>query len=289
MRLLGRQTTGRSPGTKLLTFHPAKNSLCRVWKRQIPGKARCLAWTVFSQANGSGSPMCAARLRPGRCFLALPVVPHTPDKGDYVSVERYPFALRLAVPGDLDEVRGLALAAAEWLRTSKDTDQWAKPWPDQAGQRERMLNDLLKGKTWIVWDGTTAAATITVDTEEPLDLNEQPVWPAHKRHEPTLYVRRVIVSRRYAGLGLGAALLDWAADVAQREHDAALLRIDVWTTNTDLHAYYEGQRFIRREGRAPRELANYPSQALFEREVDGSGSGYMKYFSEEDPGERRSN
>jgi len=79
-------------------------------------------------------------------------------------VGKYPFALRLALPGDLDEVRGLVREAARWLRTSKDTDQWAKPWPDRTGQHERIQNDLLKGKTWIVGDGSTAAATITVDT-----------------------------------------------------------------------------------------------------------------------------
>jgi len=140
------------------------------------------------------------------------------------------------------------------------------------------MNDLLKAKTWIVWDGTTAAGTITVDTEEPLDLNERPVWPDDKRHEPALYVRRVIVSRRYAGIGLGAALLDWAADVAKRDHQAALLRIDVWTTNKELHTYYERQLFKRRASRDPRELANYPSQALFEREVDRSRSDYKKFF-----------
>jgi len=105
------------------------------------------------------------------------VVPNTPDKGDYGSVESYPYALRLAVPGELNHVRGLVHEAAEWLRTSKDTDQWATPWPDRAGQRERILNDLFKGKTWIVWDGPSVAATITVDTEEPLTLNGQPVWP----------------------------------------------------------------------------------------------------------------
>jgi GNAT superfamily N-acetyltransferase len=165
---------------------------------------------------------------------------------------------------------------------SKDTDQWANPWPDRAGQRERLLNDLLKGKTWLVWDGSTAAATITVDTEEPLDLNEQPVWPTDKRCAAALYVRRVIVSRRYAGYGLGAALLDWAAEVARRDYEATLIRIDVWTTNLDLHAYYEGQCFTRRAGRDPRELTNYPSQALFEREVDQSGSDYAKFFTEEE-------
>jgi GNAT superfamily N-acetyltransferase len=208
------------------------------------------------------------------------VVPHTPDKGDYVSVGRYPFALRLAAPGDFDDVNGLVREAAEWLRTSKDTDQWEKPWPDRVGHRERILNDLIKGKTWIVWDGMTAAATITVDTEEPLDLNEQPVWPARRRHEPALYVRRVIVSRQYAGRELGAALLDWAADVAGREHGAALIRVDVWTTNTGLHAYYQGQDFVRCLGRDPRELTDYPSQALFEREVVGSRSDYSTLFRE---------
>jgi GNAT superfamily N-acetyltransferase len=191
------------------------------------------------------------------------------------------------MPRNLKEVRGLVREAAEWLRTSKDTDQWANPWPDRAGQRERILNDLLKGKTWIIWDGTTAAATITVDTEEPLDLNEQPVWPTHKRHEPALYVRRVIVSRRYAGLGLGAALLDWAAAVAKRDHDAELIRVDVWTTNTGLHTYYEGQRFIRSEGRDPRELTNYPSQALFERAVNQPRSNYTQLFTEQDSSQRK--
>lgn len=192
------------------------------------------------------------------------------------------------MPGDLDVVRGLVREAADWLRTSKDTDQWSSPWPDQAGHLERMVNDLIKNKTWLVWDGTTAAATITVDTEEPLDVNEQPIWPAHKRRESALFVRRIVVGRGYSGIALGAALLDWAADVAKKDHKAALIRIDVWTTNLDLHAYYEGQRFIRCEGRDPRELANYPSQALFEREVGEPGSDYTRLFiTEEGSSERK--
>lgn len=194
----------------------------------------------------------------------------------------YPFALRLAVPGDLDEVRGLIREAAQWLRRSKNTDQWAKPWPNKAGQRERILNDLLKGKTWLAWDGPTAVATITVDTEDPLDENEQPVWPTHNRRGRALFVRRVIVSRNYAGLGLGAALVDWAADVAKRDHQAAFIRVDVWTTNRDLHAYYEGQDFTRCPGRDPWELPNYPSQALFERTVNRPGSDYTKLFTADD-------
>jgi len=204
------------------------------------------------------------------------------NRGDYVAVARYPFALRLGTPGDLTAVSRLVRDAARWLQTSKNTDQWARPWPDPARQRERMLNDLLKGKTWLVWDGKTAVATITVDTDEPLDVNGQPVWPEHERHLPALYVRRIVVCRSYAGYGLGAALMDWAADTATRNHGAALIRIDVWTTNLELHAYYEGQGFTRRPGRDPQELPDYPSQALFERDAGKPGADYTRFFLEEE-------
>lgn len=193
---------------------------------------------------------------------------------------KYPFVLRLGMPGDLEIVSGLVREAATWLRT-KGTDQWAQLWPDPAGHRERILNDLLKGKTWIVWDGATAAATITIDIDEPLDLNDQPVWPVQEDREPALYVRRVIVSRNYAGMKLGTGLLDWAAEVAQREHGAAVLRIDVWTTNLNLHAYYQRRSFTRRKSREPREILDYPSQALFERKVKTQITDYKTLFIEE--------
>ena len=144
----------------------------------------------------------------------LSALPRVPDTGDYVPVGRYPFVLYPAAPGDLDHVIRLVRGAAKWLG-SIGTDQWQKPWPDRAGQRERILNDLLKGKTWLVRDGETIAATITVDNDEPLGLNERPVWPPNESQTPVMYVRRVIVSRRYARHELGAALLDWAADWAK--------------------------------------------------------------------------
>jgi GNAT superfamily N-acetyltransferase len=211
-----------------------------------------------------------------------PVVSPTPDQGDYVSVGKYPFVLRLGMPGDLEIVSGLVREAASWLRISKTTDQWTRPWPDRPRHRERILNDLLKGKTWLVWDGVTAAATITVDPDEPLDLNEQPVWPERERPRSALYVRRIVVARTYAGSGLGAALLDWAADVAKRDHQAALIRIDVWTTNLELHAYYERQRFVRLPDRDQASLPDYPSRALFEREAALPGSDYTRLFLEEE-------
>jgi GNAT superfamily N-acetyltransferase len=176
----------------------------------------------------------------------------------------------------LDHVIGLVQEAARWLGVS-GSDQWQKPWPDRAGRRERILNDLLKGKTWLVRDGETIAATITVDDDEPTDLNDRPVWPPDETRTAVVYVRRVVVSRRYASHKLGAALLDWAADWAQENRHAKLIRIDVWTTNSRLHRYYEGRHFTR--CRDPQGLGSYPAQALFERPVDVRVLDFTKLFT----------
>jgi GNAT superfamily N-acetyltransferase len=175
----------------------------------------------------------------------------------------------------LDHVIGLVREAAKWLR-GRGTDQWQRPWPDQVRQRERILNDLLKGKTWLVRDGETIAATITVDDDEPLDLNERPVWPPDESRAAVVYVRRVVVSRRYASHKLGAALLDWAANWAKENRRAKLIRIDVWTTNERLHRYYEDRHFTR--CRDPQGLGSYPSQALFQRPVDVRVLDFTKLF-----------
>lgn len=207
---------------------------------------------------------------------------HGLSTGDYVSVRQSLLVLRCATPENLGEVRRLTEEAVDWLQTEKNTDQWSTPWPDLDRSIARVQNDLRQRKTWLVWDDATPAGTITLDRKEPLDVHHRPVWPTCKRHEPALYVRRVIVSRNYADIGLGAGLLDWASDVARQDYGALLIRVDVWTTNRELHRYYEGQRFTRLRTRQSWELADYPSQALFERHVDQAGSDYTDLFAEED-------
>ncbi len=202
--------------------------------------------------------------------------------GDYVSVERLPYTLSPATPGDLRKLRRLFRETARWLRTNKNTDQWSRPWPDRAGQKERMRNDLLNAKTWLLWDDAALAGTVTLDKAEPLTAHGKPVWPTHKRRDTAAYVRRVIVHRRYGGLGIGAGLLDWAAEAAKRLHGATLIRVDVWTTNPDLHAYYKDQRFTRCPDPDPAGLVDYPSQVLFEREIEQAGEAHTKLFVEAD-------
>jgi ribosomal protein S18 acetylase RimI-like enzyme len=75
----------------------------------------------------------------------------------------------------------------------------------------------------------------------------------------------MVVSRAFAGRGLGAALLDWAGLRARRLHGACWVRVDVWTTNTALHAYYQRQGFVFCG--FSNTSRYYPSAALFQKET----------------------
>jgi GNAT superfamily N-acetyltransferase len=148
--------------------------------------------------------------------------------------------------------------AARWLR-GKDTDQWAEPWPDRRGRDERIRRGLELGQTWIAWDGDVPAATMTISPRANPD-----VW-RDKGQEDAVYIHRLVVSRAYGGLDLGGVLIDWAVQRELRTRRVAWVRVDVWTTNADLHDYYERQGFIRC-GDCPDP--RYPSGALFQKAAD---------------------
>jgi GNAT superfamily N-acetyltransferase len=163
--------------------------------------------------------------------------------------------LSRADDGDMSTILRLIQEAANWLRT-KNTDQWANPWPDQAGLESRVQAAIYQGTSWICSDGATPAATITADPQE------DPYWSEVDPAEPAIYVHRLVVSRKHAGQGLGAALLNWAGGTARREHGASWIRVSAWTTNDSLHAYYRRQGFSF-AGFHPD--AGYPSAARFQK------------------------
>jgi len=165
------------------------------------------------------------------------------------------FNLRQGTTGDLELIIRLIEGAAGWLST-KGTDQWAQPWPDRAGRDQRILTHLGSGKTWICWDRETPAATITADPDE------DPYWPEWQRREPAIYINRLVVSRTYAGAGLGAELINWAGRRAWRDHGALWIRVSAWTTNSMLHSYYRGQGF---EACGFHPDDGYPSGARFQK------------------------
>jgi GNAT superfamily N-acetyltransferase len=166
----------------------------------------------------------------------------------------------------------LITEASNWLRTM-GTDQWAEPWPTKEARDERVRRDLADGKTWFVWDTKTRflwkrktlAATVTI-AEQP----NPHVWSDSEcdLFEPAVYVHRLVTARGYAGLGLGAELIDWAGLRGQRLYGAMWIRIDVWTDNTGLHQYYKMRLFD------PCGFCldpGYPSGALFQKRISDIG------------------
>ena len=167
----------------------------------------------------------------------------------------WPLALKRAEAANLETIIGMIEEAAGWLATT-GTDQWRRPWPSRADRDSRVEAGLLQLKTWICWDNDAPAATLTAD------LEHDPHWAPGAQSQPAVYVHRLVVARRYAGLGLGAALLNWAGRSGRQTHGAFSVRVSAWTTNTRLHRYYERQGFALRGFHAD---DGYPSAARFEK------------------------
>jgi GNAT superfamily N-acetyltransferase len=166
---------------------------------------------------------------------------------------------------------GLIDEAAEWLRT-KGTDQWAQPWPSRADRDGRVRLSLRQGKTWICWDEQIPAATLTAD------LDEDPYWTSEqiRSARSAIYVHRLVVARRYAGMHLGGSLLDWVGRTGRLAHGARNVRISAWTTNHALHRYYERQGFALRGYHAD---DGYPSAARFEKPTSAIPFAWPPLFS----------
>jgi ribosomal protein S18 acetylase RimI-like enzyme len=188
--------------------------------------------------------------------------------------------VRRATADDLPVILEMINEAAAWLRT-KGTDQWDKPWPNEAARDARVRRGLKRRKTWIAEQHGTPIATITYRQH-----GNQALWTERERREPAVYVSRLIVARNAAGLGIGAAMIDWAGQRAARDWGAQWIRIDVWTTNEALRNYYEkrGFRFCRI---CTFDKDTYPSGALLQKptsEVDKAAAGRFTGASDLLPG-----
>lgn len=136
---------------------------------------------------------------------------------------------------------------------------------------KRIMRAIETGRTRIAWDGARPVATVTASP------NHHGIWPEAADHEPAVYIRRIVVSREYSGIGLGGQLLDWAGLHARHAYGARWLRTDVWTTNIELHRYYRRQGFTLC-GHSP--VPRYPSAALFQKPTDRIGRPGAPLFRE---------
>jgi GNAT superfamily N-acetyltransferase len=168
--------------------------------------------------------------------------------------------IALATTENFDTVLGLIDDAAAWLRT-RDTNQWAAPWPNREQRDARVMRGLAGQKTWIVWDADAAVATVTLTPKLNPRVWSRPACTCDLA-DRAVYAHRLITARSHVGLGLGAQLIDWAGLRARYDYGAKWIRIDVWTSNGALHDYY------CRTGFEPCGVcadADYPSGKLFQK------------------------
>lgn len=121
--------------------------------------------------------------------------------------------------------------AATWLR-EQGVDQWNNPFP-----ADHILASIQAGFVYLIKDGSTTAATVTLDSEPEPDL-----WTDEELRSPSMHLHKLIVQREYAGEGLGSRILDWSCDRASAA-GAAWVRINVNTLNSGLQNYYLRQGF----------------------------------------------
>ncbi|MGH3503670.1 MAG: GNAT family N-acetyltransferase [Nocardioidaceae bacterium] len=158
---------------------------------------------------------------------------------------------------DLPTIIAMRDEASAWLH-ERGIEQWREPWPNHDAMVDRIAASIQAGETWMTRkeDGATTG-TVALDTHADPRL-----WTPDEREEPTLYLHRLMIRRRWAGLG--AHVLDWAVAKAGYQGND-WVRVDVWTHNEPLHKYYLRHGF---EHVRTRDRDDYPSGALFQRHAD---------------------
>lgn len=158
-------------------------------------------------------------------------------------------SLEPAALANAEALAALRDEAATWL-VQRGYVQWV---PGEFGAA-RFTRSIAQDEVRVVRHDDQIIATVTVTNDDEL------IWA--DRHRPdAAYIHRLIVARRRAGEGLGAAILR-EVERQTRERGRRLLRLDCVELNRDLAAYYERQGF-RAVGRRdyPPRLGFHPSHA----------------------------
>ncbi|MFI5721002.1 GNAT family N-acetyltransferase [Nocardia sp. NPDC051750] len=169
--------------------------------------------------------------------------------------------IRPAALDDLSLICRLRQQRALWL-AARGSDQWSTEASGLSLDYFAHVVDraVTAGETWIAEMNGEPAGTITIN-----DQADNELWTEAELAD-ALIVHYLIVDLRYAGEGIGRRLLAHAAALA-RTRGRHWVRLDAWTGNADLHAYYRRAGFRLVRVAVPDRPS--PSCALFERHVNG--------------------
>lgn len=123
--------------------------------------------------------------------------------------------------------------AATWL-WERGIKQW-RPGEFTVDSLKKLLAS--GGEVYLGWTGGVPVGGFTLQWEDTETWGERPPDAG--------YLHSLCILREFAGLGIGASLLD---DAGQRVAEAGRkwLRLDCWAGNDVLRAYYERQGFTLR-------------------------------------------
>lgn len=173
--------------------------------------------------------------------------------------DQHTIAIRPGGPADAASVLRLLDSATAWLVARGRTGQWGTE-PASADPRRIAQADAWAGGggLYLAMLGDASVGALVVGAATAY------VPPAT---EPELFVNLLVTDRAYAGHGIGARLLAYAAELA-RERGLGLLRVDCYGgDDRALVRFYEGCGFtatdrftVERPGRPP-----WPGQVLERR------------------------
>lgn len=146
--------------------------------------------------------------------------------------------IRPGGPADAPAVVGMLDSAVVWMNERGNTEQWGtRPHSRRPGGTARIERFTTEYDPYIAeLDGSPVGALV-------LHAGPDPEMPIARAREPERYVRLLVSDRRYAGMGIGAALLAHAVEQTRRA-GVKLLRVDCWAGGGgELVAYYERQGF----------------------------------------------
>ncbi len=167
--------------------------------------------------------------------------------------------IRPGGPDDAPAVLRLLDSATAWLVARGRTGQWGTE-PASTDPRR-----IAQAEAWAAGGGLHLALLGDVPVGALVVGASTDYVPAAT--EPELYVNLLVTARAYAGLGIGARLLEHAAELA-RARGVGLLRVDCYGgDDRALVRFYEGCGFtatdpftVARPGREP-----WPGQVLARR------------------------
>ncbi len=161
--------------------------------------------------------------------------------------------VRPARRADAELVAELLDEATRWVG-ERGFEQWPLPFP-----RDQLVASIDRGEVHVVEEDCEPVATVTLYFDDARYWGDRP--------PDAVYVHKLAVRRDRAGLGLGAAIINWAAATAlaaQRQ----FVRLDCLADNPGIRRYYEELGF---DHRGDLELGGR-NMSLYERRVHRHGN-----------------